>query len=264
MYKQFFCSRPYALHAWLLGGAILVLLTGAALCQFFSNYWKGDFYAELERAIRDSTHNSTSPTEEYYVLAWRYVWLNLPLPFLHALTYLATGVWSISWRHALTDDYLARYARLSSELELEGVSQRIQEDTRNLSVQINRIGNEIFGAFVMICVFAPLLYDLSPPADSAAGYGVPGVLLWFVVVGNVAGILISLAIGRPLVALQYNIEKEEAAYRKELVFAEDQPSTPGSLLTWQALFRAVKHAYYRLYAYQSAPQIQIGPTAIAD
>ena len=116
MYKQFFCSRPYALHAWLLGGAILVLLTGAALCQFFSNYWKGDFYAELERAIRDSTHNSTSPTEEYYVLAWRYVWLNLPLPFLHALTYLATGVWSISWRHALTDDYLARYARLSSSL----------------------------------------------------------------------------------------------------------------------------------------------------
>ena len=59
MYKQYFCSRPYALHAWLLGGAILVLLTGAALCQFFSNYWKGDFYAELERTIRDSTHNST-------------------------------------------------------------------------------------------------------------------------------------------------------------------------------------------------------------
>ena len=148
---------------------------------------------------------------------------------------------------------------MGSDLALEGVSQRLQEDTRGLAAQINRLGGSFFGSLVTLCVFAPVLYERSP-----AGYGTPGILLWFCLVCNGGAFLISMVIGRPLVSLQYNIEKEEAAYRKELVFAEDQPSTPGSLLTWQALFRAVKHAYYRLYAYQSAPQIQIGPTAIAD
>jgi peptide/bleomycin uptake transporter len=250
MFRQFFCSREYALHAWLLGVFMLAILTASSLIMFLMNAWKGDFYAELERALNDNTTHA-EPTEEYYSLAWRWVKLSVPLPILDALKYLTTSIWAFSWRKALTDDYQARFQRRSSDLALEGVSQRLQEDTRGLAAQINRLGGSFFGSLVTLCVFAPVLYERSP-----AGYGTPGILLWFCLVCNGGAFLISMVIGRPLVSLQYNIEKHEAAYRKELVFAEDQKvAAPGALVTWQALFRAVEEAYYRLFAYQSAPPL---------
>ena len=50
----------------------------------------------------------------------------------------------------------------------------------------------------------------------------------------------SAVVGRQLVSLDYNNQREEAAYRKELVYAEDGVDGRGSAETLRALFLRVR------------------------
>ena len=57
----------------------------------------------------------------------------------------------------------------------------------------------------------------------------------------------SAVVGRQLVSLDYNNQREEAAYRKELVYAEDGVDDRGSAETLRALFLRVRANYRKLY-----------------
>ena len=151
MFRQYWCSRSWAIHAWGLGFSVVALTVAMSMLQYHLNQWRGDFYGELEAALK-SNRGKQTPTDEYYRLTRRWIWLSAPMAPLYAISYLVTSFWAFGWRQALTDDYQQRYERRTSKVQLEGVSQRIQEDTRGLAEQINRLFSGFFGSIVTFCV----------------------------------------------------------------------------------------------------------------
>lgn len=76
---------------------------------------------------------------------------------------------------------------------------------------------------------------------------IPGALVWVALIVSVGGLIISWFVGIKLPKLEYNIQKSEAAFRKELVFAEDNKQSYASLPSMIELFSGVKFSFYRLF-----------------
>ncbi len=64
---------------------------------------------------------------------------------------------------------------------------------------------------------------------------------------SVGGMVISWYVGSKLPGLEYNNQKVEAAYRKELVFGEEDKVNHASLKTLTELFTGIKYNYHRLF-----------------
>ena len=76
---------------------------------------------------------------------------------------------------------------------------------------------------------------------------VEGSLIWIAIVVSVGGLAISWLVGIMLPGLEYNNQKAEAAFRKELVYAEENKAEYASEETTKTLFGKLKHNYYRLF-----------------
>ncbi len=56
-----------------------------------------------------------------------FLWLAIPYVLLATITGYATRLYGFAWRQAITMDYIPRWRTVTAEIE--GASQRIQEDT---------------------------------------------------------------------------------------------------------------------------------------
>jgi peptide/bleomycin uptake transporter len=70
--------------------------------------------------------------------------------------------------------------------------------------------------------------------------------VWAAVVWAIVGTIILMFVGQKLPGLQFNNQKVEAAYRKELVYGEDHPNRADPI-TLKELFSKVRLNYFRLY-----------------
>lgn len=93
--------------------------------------------------------------------------------------------------------------------------------------------------------FTPLLWSLSSGLPGAP----KGMLVWICYGGNLVGYGFSFLIGRKLIGLEYDNQATEAAFRKELVYAEDETPGHGLLDTCHALFSSLRDNYHRLFAH---------------
>ena len=143
----------------------------------------------------------------------------------------------VEWYHSVYN-----YART-----IEGASQRVQEDTIKFSRIMEGLGTSLIESVMVIIEFLPILLGLSIGIPifffGDWEYGlVVGALIWSV--GGTA-FLILLGLILRLVGVEYDLQKQEAAYRKMLVIAEDDDTVRPK--TIEELFDDVRSIHFTSY-----------------
>ena len=130
---------------------------------------------------------------------------------------------------------------------IEGASQRVQEDTRRFAGIMESLGSNLLDSIMTLIAFLPILWELSKVIKVVPVIGeLEHALVYVAIIFALFGTAVLAAVGIKLPGLEFNNQKVEAAYRKELVYGEDyedraQPPTV------QELFGHVRKNYFRLF-----------------
>ena len=129
----------------------------------------------------------------------------------------------------------------------EGASQRVQEDTLKFARIMEGLGVELLRSLMTLIAFLPILWSLSKQITMLPFFGeVNHALVWVAIVTALGGTLILAAVGFKLPGIEYDIQKEEAGYRKELVHGEDDPIRAAPPTIGQ-LYDRVRGIHYKSY-----------------
>ncbi|MEO0314015.1 MAG: putative SbmA protein [Pseudomonadota bacterium] len=272
MFRSFFLSRQWAMWAW--PGAALIFLGTWYQVQIDVqiNDWFGGFYDVVQKALGKPGEVTI---EEFFgflltfgELAGIYVLVAVFLGFF-------TKHWVFRWRHAMNDFYISHWSSLRN---IEGASQRVQEDTKRFAAIMESLGSNMMDSLMTLVAFLPILWTLSKKVAEVPILGaVDHALVYVAVLFALFGTVILALIGIKLPGLEYNNQRVEAAYRKELVHAEDNPER-GSESVVKDLFSHVRANYFRLFFHYMyfdvakftylqfgvlVPYIALGPTVVA-
>ena len=238
---KFFINRNWALWAYVGSFTILVSIWLQVQIDVKINYWFGEFYDLIQKAL--GTPNAVTLDEYFSSLLvfgkFAAMWIALSL-----FTAFFTSHFLFRWRTSMVEYY---HSVFDKARQIEGASQRVQEDTIKFSRIMETLGTSFFEAILVLFEFFPILMTIS--------IGLP--ILWFgdwqygLVTGafiwSVGGTLfmILLAWILRLVGIEYDLQKKEAAYRKILVIAEDDGSVRPKTLN--ELFEGVRLIHFRSY-----------------
>jgi peptide/bleomycin uptake transporter len=272
MFRSFFMSRRWL--PWSILGTALILFTTWYRVQLDVkiNEWFGTFYDLLQTALS----KPGSITLDQY---WQQVSTFLSI----AMVYITVAVvidffikhYVFRWRQAMNDYYMAHWDRLRT---VEGAAQRVQEDTMRFASIVQGLGVELMRSLMTLAAFLPILWMLSDRITAIPILGaVPHSLVWVSIAWALFGTLLLAFTGIMLPGLEFNNQRVEAAYRKELVYGEDDPARAAPPVA-RTLFQGVRHNYFRLFfhylyfdvvkwSYLQAsvlvPLVAMGPTVVA-
>ena len=244
MLKSFFCTRKWLLWAW--GGLFILLssLWAQVSLTVAINAWYGGFY-DLMQNSATYFDRSQIGIDLFYEKLYDFSILAMPYVMIAAITNWFTRVYGLRWREAITFDYLPKWRDVTEDIE--GASQRIQEDTHKFAEIIENLGLQIVRSIMTLIAFIPVLWELSAKTDIPFFGMEGGSLVWYALVISIGGLIITWFVGAKLPGLEYNNQKVEAAFRKELVFGEDDKSNYAKPETILELFTGIKFNYQRLY-----------------
>ena len=238
---KFFKLKKWFLWAWGGSATILISLWLQVQIDVKINEWFGTFYDMIQKALAEP--NSIT-IEEYWGGLISFITLAAIYVGIAVLVSYFTAHFLFRWRTAMVESYhsVYNYART-----IEGASQRVQEDTIKFSRIMEGLGTSLIESVMVIVEFLPILLGLSIGIPifffGDWEYGlVVGALIWSV--GGTA-FLILLGILLRLVGVEYDLQKQEAAYRKMLVIAEDDENVRPK--TIDELFNDVRKIHFTSY-----------------
>jgi peptide/bleomycin uptake transporter len=238
--------RFYAPHPWLnwslLGSAMILFSTYISVELYVAlNNWRRPFFDLFQKAL--TTAGSVSQGE-LYNLFWIFAWIAMANVTLFVLTRFYVSHYIFRWRTAMNDFYMANWSRLR---HIEGASQRVQEDTMRFSTTMEGLGVAFADAILTLIAFLPVLAMLS---DNITELPLVGAVPYSLVIAALAwaifGTSLLALVGIKLPGLEFRNQRVEAAYRKELVYGEDD-SGRAQPPTVAELFANVRRNYFRLY-----------------
>ena len=238
MLKSFFLNKKWLLWSW-GGGSLLVLslLIQVTITVKINQWYKG-FYDILQK-----------PTESSLNIFWdkifEFVYLALPYVILATFTAYFTRLYAFRWREAITFDYMPIWT--SGRVKVEGSAQRLQEDTMRFARIVESLGLQIVRAIMTLIAFTPILWSLSDKVVIGFLKDIPGSLVWVAFLTSLGSMLVSWFAGWKLPGLEYNNQKVEAKFRKELVYGEDDRNNYAKPETVFQLFTGIKFNYHRLF-----------------
>ena len=144
----------------------------------------------------------------------------------------------------MNDYYTQHWAILRN---VEGASQRVQEDTMRFAKTLEALVVKLVQSILTLIAFLPLLIQLSAHVPVLPIVGeLQYSLVWAAVGWALFGTVLLMVVGIKLPGLEFNNQKVEAAYRKELVYGEDHHdrAQPTKLTS---LFSDLRKNYFRLY-----------------
>jgi|TARA_B100001964_G_scaffold16839_1_gene17397 peptide/bleomycin uptake transporter len=174
-----------------------------------------------------------------------FIMLAMPYVVIATITNWFTRVYGLRWREAITFDYVPKWRSVTEDIE--GASQRIQEDTHKFAQIVENLGLKIVRSIMTLIAFIPVLWELSAKTDIPFMGMNEGSLVFFAFVVSIGGLLITWFVGAKLPGLEYNNQKVEAAFRKDLVLGEDDKETYAQPETILELFTGIKFNYQRLF-----------------
>lgn len=211
-------TRPY----WVSeergrGLVLLATVVGLALLlvwlEVLFNAWNRDFYNTFES--RDQA--------EFF--------RQLGMFTLLALLFIVTGVYRqyfqqmlfIEWRTWLTERYLADWLKDRAYYRLQlldkgtdNPDQRIAEDL-NIFVDLTlTLTLGLLSAVVTLVSFVGILWTISGPA-TLLGIEIPGYMVWVALAYAIAGTGLTHLIGRRLIGINFDLQRNEANFRFALV-----------------------------------------------
>lgn len=237
MLRSFFLTREWRSWAW---GGLLVLLVSVSAQVFILvklNDWYKSFYDLLQEAADNDIADFWAAIKQFYQLAFIYITIAVFSSFF-------SRHWVFRWRQAMTFFYIPMWAR--AEKEIEGSSQRIQEDTQRFARIVESLGLELFESVLKVFAFIAILWGLSAQVELEYIKGIPGSLVWIALLCSLGGMAVSFFVGIRLPGLEYNNQKVEAAFRKKLVYGEDLKEHVNQPALWD-LFVPIRTNYFRLF-----------------
>ena len=257
MFHSFYQSRKWALWAYGGGALLMSLLWLQVQVSVAINRWYGDFYNLLQSAATykdkpevgiklfldklvglDYLTQGFEGAPSFLVIATPYVFLALGTNWF-------TRIYGLRWREAITFDFIPRWKTV--EVEIEGASQRIQEDCNRFARIVESLGLQVVRAIMTLIAFIPILWSFSDKVDVPILRDIEGSLVWGALAVSIGGLIISWFVGIKLPGLEYNNQKVEAAFRKDLVLAEDNKADYAKPETLFELFTGIRFNYHRLY-----------------
>jgi len=228
---------------WSVVGSITILEVVYFNVQIgaWLNDWYGTFYNMIQQAL--SEPNSVA-AEDFYGQIWTVAYVLVPNITVLVLNAFFIAHYLFRWRRAMNAFYMAHWPILR---EVEGASQRIQEDTQRFSRIVEGLTVSLVSSLMTLIVFLPLLFQLSQNITELPLFGaVDGSLVWVALVSAAFGTVLLAVVGIKLPGLEFENQKVEAAFRKELVYGEDDRlrAQPVSV---RELFGNVQKNYFRLY-----------------
>jgi peptide/bleomycin uptake transporter len=238
MIRAFFASKKWFI--WAYGGGIFILasLYGQVYVTVLVNEWYRTFFDMLQRP-GEHTMDDFWNSMMYWALITGPFWI------LAAVTNYVMRLYALSWREAITFNYLPRWKNVTEDIE--GASQRIQEDIFRFTRIMESLGVQIAQAVMMLIAFIPVLWNLGREIDVGWVKNIPGVLVWAALLVNIGGLCLSWIVGSKLPKLEYDNQKAEAAFRKELVLAEDDKVHYAATYALIELFTNIRLNYRRLF-----------------
>ena len=238
MWRSFFTEKQWMLWSW--GGSVFIILS--LLAQTFIdvkiNEWYKGFYDLLQEAPKREL-------SEFYDGILLFMKLAIPYVLIYTVTNYFTRIWAFRWREAMTFSYMPYWRAVDAKVE--GASQRIQEDAMNFAKIVESLGLQVVRALMLLIAFIPILWGLSANVVIPFFKDVSGSLVWVSLTASLGGLLISWIVGIKLPGLEYNNQKVEAAFRKELVYGEDDRKNYAQGPTILQLFTGIKLNYHRLF-----------------
>ena len=236
-----YAPHPWAL--WSILGSALILFTSYFQVQVSVaiNSWYGPFYDLIQAALSKS---KAVTVEELYRELSTFAGIALVAVVVGVMTRFFVSHYIFRWRTAMNDFYVANWPRLRT---IEGASQRVQEDTMRFATQVEGLGVNLISAVLTLLAFLPVLLRLSSNVTELPLIGsIPYPLVFAAVIWSVFGTGALALIGIRLPGIEFFNQRVEAAYRKELVLGEDDP-THADPPTLDALFANIRRNYFRLY-----------------
>ncbi|EOW6848165.1 peptide antibiotic transporter SbmA [Cronobacter sakazakii] len=238
--------RVYCPHRWqrwsVLGSALLIFVTWFMVeLTVTINAWYAPFFDLIQTAL--GAPNKVKIGQFYSGLM---VFLGIALIYVTVgvLNYFFISHYIFRWRTAMNEYYMEHWSRLR---HIEGAAQRVQEDTMRFASTVEDMGVSLLKAVMTLIAFLPVLVALSPHVKELPVVGeVPYGLVIAAIVWALMGTGLLALVGIKLPGLEFRNQRVEAAYRKELVYGEDDP-TRADPQTVQALFSNVRFNYFRLY-----------------
>lgn len=214
---RFFTDRKW--WAWSILGTLVILCSTWTIVQLdvMINEWFGRFYDTLQKALS----KPGAVTIEAFN-AHLYEFAGIAAVFI-VVNVIFNGYfvnhWTFRWRQSMAEYY---HEKWNKARHIEGASQRLQEDTLKFARITEDLGVGLLESVMMLFAFIPILWGLSESITSVPYFGeVPHALVWAVMLTALGGTVVLMAVGHKLPGIEYDIQKKEAAYRKELVLGED-------------------------------------------
>ncbi|MEI8180092.1 peptide antibiotic transporter SbmA [Aestuariivirga sp.] len=236
---------PHPYFNWsVLGSALIIfVLYFMVEVSVTINDWYGSYFDLIQKALDPSTRG-TVPAADLYIGLGQITSVLLVYIVVAVLNSFFTSHYVFRWRTAMNDHYVERWGALRG---IEGAAQRVQEDTMRFARTFEDLGTSLVSAIMTLIAFLPILAALSTKIPSIPILGsTPYSLVIVSLVWSLFGTGLLAIVGIKLPGLEFRNQRVEAAYRKELVYGEDDAAraTP---LTLKDLFRAVRMNYFRLY-----------------
>ncbi|MCK5783863.1 MAG: putative transporter [Desulfobacterales bacterium] len=238
---SFFKDRKWRLWAYCGATGLIALLVLQTLLAVWLNTWYRDFYDILQN-VEDHR------LREFWDSLFVFLRICLPYIFIIAITNFLSRTYALRWRQSMAEGMVDLW--LKTDKQIEGASQRIQQDSERFAKIVESLGLEVVRGGMVLIAFLPILWGLSKELELPLIGEIPGSLVWVALIISIGGIVVSWFVGKKLPRLEYNNQKTEAAYRKNLVLGEDKRAhcTNESLF---GLFTGLRKNHERLFLHLS-------------
>jgi peptide/bleomycin uptake transporter len=238
-----FYFSPHPWQWWSVVGTMLIIFSSYYSVQVdvAINNWRRPFFDKVQDAL---SGKSTTTAAELYELTLVFAEIALIWIVIYTATRFFVSHYIFRWRTAMNDYYMSRWRDVRN---IEGAAQRVQEDTMRFATITEDLGIKIIESAMTLFAFLPLLFALSVHVTQLPLVGkIPATLLTIALVWSLLGTVLLAVVGIKLPGLQFRNQRVEAAYRKELVFGEDDAARADPP-TVRELFSNVRTNYFRLY-----------------
>ena len=240
LFWRFFSDNKW--QRWSVWGSAFILFNiwFGVQVSVVVNAWYNPFYD----LIQEMLSKGGGDVNTLYTGVLTFLYVAMVAVTLMVLNLFFVSHYVFRWRTAMNEYYTKHWEKLR---HIEGASQRIQEDTMRFAKTTESLGVNLVEALMTLIAFLPVLFSLSMHVKSLPVVGeIPHALVWAAVGWAVFGTVVLMVVGAKLPGLEFNNQKVEAAYRKELVYGEDhaERADPVSL---KELFSKVRLNYFRLY-----------------
>ncbi|MFW1801026.1 peptide antibiotic transporter SbmA [Acinetobacter nematophilus] len=232
-------------HIWqnwsILGSAfILFNVWFSVQVSVLINAWYGPFWDLIQTMLSNGKGDIYELYERIFIL----LSITMLAVTVAVLNSFFVSHYIFRWRTAINFYYISYWAKLR---RVEGAAQRVQEDIMRFTIALETLGVGLIKAIIILLAFLPILVQLSEKVSVLPIVGeIKYSLVWAAIGWALLGTMLLIVAGVKLPGLEFNNQKVEAAYRKELVYGEDylERAKPQDL---HVFFNEIRKNYFRMY-----------------